>query len=191
MFSLIGTLFTSIISGGATGIFGVAVQRYFDLKNKDRDIQLESMRQGHEINMRKVDLEIMQKESEAKVSVAKIDAASAEAVADSQSFAASFADPKPYSDDVVATRGQGWVLILLDVVRGLVRPTLTVYLCILTSLVYFQAYNLLKAEGVAMDVSQAMRLIEMVVGTILYLTTTCVLWWFGTRNKQKPPKIRP
>ena len=29
----------------------------------------------------------------------------------------------------------------------------------------------------------------LIVGTILYLTTTCVLWWFGTRNKQEQPKI--
>lgn len=190
MFSILGTIFTSIISGGATGIFGVAIQRFFDLKKIDRDIQIESLRMNHEINLRKVDMEIMEKESAARVRVAEVEAEGREAVADAQTFAASFVEPRAYSADVGVTKNQGWTLIALDFIRGLVRPGLTVYLCIITTLVYFQAYHLLEREGVLMDVSRAMALIELVVGTILYLTTTCVLWWFGTRNKQKPPNIR-
>ncbi len=41
----------------------------------------------------------------------------------------------------------------------------------------------------SLSAEQAIQLIQMVVGTILYLTTTCVLWWFGTRNKGAPPKV--
>ena len=81
-------------------------------------------------------------------------------------------------------------MIVMDVIRGVIRPGLTVYLCVLTTIVYFQAVRLLLSVGIQMDVSRAMKLTELVVGTILYLTTTCVLWWFGTRNRQKPPKVK-
>ena len=183
MFEILGTLFTSIVSGGATGLFGVAVQRYFDLKNKSIELEFEVKKFGHEIDMRKIDAEIMQKESEAKIQVAELNAQAAESVADAQAFAASFQEPKSFAQDHAVTKNQGWAIITLELIRGLVRPGLTVYLCVITTLIYFQAYNLLKSEGVQMDISSALKLTELVVGTILYLTTTCVLWWFGTRNK--------
>jgi len=190
MFEIIGTLFTSIVSGGATGLFGVAIQRYFDLKNKSIELEFEVKKFGHEIDMKNIDLQIMQKESEAKVQVAEVNAQAAESVADAQAFAASFKEPQSFGQDHSVTKNQGWAIITLELIRGLVRPGLTIYLIVLTTLVYFHAETFLRSEGVVMDVSHAMKLTELVVGTILYLTTTCVLWWFGTRNKQKPPKIR-
>jgi hypothetical protein len=33
------------------------------------------------------------------------------------------------------------------------------------------------------------QLHQQIVFTLLYLFTTCVLWWFGTRNKQKQPQL--
>lgn len=190
MFEILGTLFTSIVSGGATGLFGIAIQRYFDLKNKRIDLELENQRFGHELGLRRIDLEIMQKESEAKVQVAEITARSVESSADAAAFAASFnLEPKQYHEMTV-TKNQNWFLVVLDFIRGLVRPGLTLYLCAITTLVYLHARSLLTLEGVQMDLTSAMKLTELVVGTILYLATTCVLWWFGTRNKQKPPKIK-
>lgn len=188
-FSFLTTVFTSIISGGATGILGVAVQRIFDLKNRKLDLEFEASRMEHEIHLREIDMEMMVKEAEAKVRVAEVEGNTKIEVADSEAFAQSFNEPKRYMTGDV-TKNQGWALIFLDFVRGLVRPGLTVYLCVITTAVYFQAYSLLEREGVSLDVGNAMKLIELVVGTILYLTTTCVLWWFGTRNKQKPPKVR-
>jgi hypothetical protein len=78
--------------------------------------------------------------------------------------------------------------VLVDALRGIVRPGLTVYLCAITTLIYSDAQLLLnKAQG--MTATEALDLTKMVVGTVLYLTTTCVLWWFGTRNKQSAPQI--
>lgn len=190
LLSILGTLFTSIISGGATGILGVAIQRFFDLKNKTLDIRQESIRLDHELKLKRVDLEIMDKEVAGRVRIAETEAEASKDVAESSAFAASFNEPIRYSSESTITKNQGWVFIILDFIRGVVRPGLTVYLCVLSTLVYFQAASLLHEEGVRMDIIQAMDLIKMVVGTILYLTTTCVLWWFGTRNRQKAPKIR-
>lgn len=79
-------------------------------------------------------------------------------------------------------------LVALDVLRGVIRPGLTVYLCAITTLVYLEARGILAAAGASLNPTQALAVHDLIVSTILYLTTTTVLWWFGTRNSERPPK---
>ena len=189
MWDTIGSLFTSILSGGMTGLFGIAVQRFADYKNKQLDIDAAKLKYAHEVDLRRVDAEIMAEEWAGRTRVADIEATGREAVASEASFAASFQmEPLRYSEAVKPSGGQSWVLVFLDFIRGIVRPMLTVYLCVLTTLVYFQARDLFNSSAMDSDPLEAVEILQQVVGTILYLTTTCVLWWFGTRNKQPAPK---
>src|SRR5262249_44371924 len=113
--------------------------------------------------------------------------AAADAAA-SRAFEASYAmEPKRYSEGVPVGKVGGFLLILLDLFRGVVRPALTVYLCAISTLIYLQARELIGKENLSTD--QALQIEHLIVGTILYLTTTCVLWWFGTRNKQQVPQL--
>lgn len=186
MLELLGTALSSIIGGGMTGIFGVVVQRIADYKNKQLDLQLVEKRNAHEIASKKVDAEIMAQEWAARTKVAEIEGQTREAVADSQAFAASFNEPQKYSSSRL-TPAQEWLMVILDFIRGIVRPSLTLYLCALTTFIYMHSKLLMELHGQTMTPDQAMGHVNLVVGTVLYLTTTCVLWWFGTRNKQKPP----
>lgn len=189
MLEILGTIFGSIFSGGATGLIGMIAQRWADYKNRQLDIQLEEKKYAHAIALREVDAKILAQEWAARTQVAQVEAAGREAVADAGAFAESYKlEPARYSEDVKPTWGQGWVLILLDAFRGCIRPLLTVYLCALTTFVWWQARTVLNAED--LDTAAALDVWKMVVGTILYLTTTCVLWWFGTRNKQTAPKVQ-
>lgn len=185
MLELLGTVFSSIVAGGMTGILGVVVQRFFDMKNKTLDMQLIEKKHAHEVQMKRVDAEIMDKEFANRTQVANIEATSREAVADAQAFASSFNEPQRYSDSVKPSLGQAWLLVILDFIRGIVRPALTVYLCAVTTLIYLNAKATI--DEYPMPHEDAVNLINTVVNTILYLCSTCVLWWFGTRNKQKAP----
>lgn len=189
MLEVLGTIFGSIFSGGATGLVGIVLQRFADYKNKQLDMQLEAQRFSHEVEKRKLDREIMQEEWKGRDKVAQTEAQGAEAVADAQAFAASFRmEPARYAEGARLTRGQAWLLVILDAVRGAVRPLLTIYLCLLTTYVWWQVRQTLSAEDLTQEA--ALDVWKMVVGNILYLTTTCVLWWFGTRNKADgPPKL--
>lgn len=182
----ISGLLSSIIGGGATGILGIAVQRIADYKNRQLDIEITKANHIHEANMREVDAKIMAQEWAARTKVAEVEGAVKVDVADSQVFAASFNEPTQYSSILKPNEKQGWLLVILDFIRGLVRPVLTVYLCVLTTLVYLQARSLL---GTQMESVQAFEVLQKVVDTIMYLTTTCVLWWYGTRNKGPTPKL--
>lgn len=184
MLEILGTIFGSIFSGGATGLLGVILQRVADYKNKQLDMQLEAQRFAHELEKRRVDAEIMKQEWAGRLQVAQAEAAGAEAVADANAFAASFKLEPPQYASGKLTPNQTWLMVILDFIRGSIRPALTIYLCLLTTYVWYQVRTILGTTS--LDIQGAVAVWNMVVGNILYLTTTCVLWWFGTRNKGQP-----
>jgi hypothetical protein len=183
MLTILGTIFSSIFSGGATGIIGVIAQRFADYKNKQLDMQLEAQRHANAVALRRVDAEIMAQEWAARTKVAEVEGETAKEVADAAAFGKSFEmEPQRYSGEKL-TPNQQWVMVALDAFRGAVRPMLTVYLCVLTTLIYILARQKVQAEDLTSG--EALELLKLIIGSILYLTTTCVLWWFGTRNKNK------
>ncbi len=176
----IGGFLGSVLSGGVTGILGVAVQRVADYKNKQLDLQAAREKAQSEIALKQADAAIMAQEWAARTKIAETEAAGQEAVADSQAFAASFNEPKQYAAGAL-NPAQTWLMVVLDFVRGIVRPGLTIYLCVLTTLVYFQAREIQVRTGISSE--EAYAVVKQVTSTILYLATTCLLWWFGVRNK--------
>ena len=180
-------LITNLFGGGLVGLIGGVITRWMDYKNKQLDIAAAREKYAQEVALKKVDAEIMAAEWAARTKVAEVEAAGRESVADAQAFAASFNEPVSYSEKVAPTAGQGWLLVLLDCVRGIVRPALTIYLCAITTMFYLQARWLL-GNGVDPDATQ--ELLVKIVDTVLFLTTSCVLWWFGTRVKSQPPSLK-
>ena len=173
-------LITSAFGGGLTGLLGGVVDKVFTYKTKKLEIEQNRERFAHEVNMRKADAEIMAQEWAARTKVAEVEGAVKVDVADAVAFAASFNEPERYAVNV--TEKQNWLMVGLDVARGIVRPGLTLYLCVLTTLLYLKAHKLVPSE---IPTDQALGMVTEIQNTIMYLTTTCILWWFGTRNKAK------
>ena len=195
MLDLIGTVVTSILGGGATGLFGVLIQRWADYKNRQQDLELQKIKFDHEAVMKDKDAAIMAQEWAARTRVAEVEtagrvdeakakAAGDEAVADAKAFEASFKmEPVRWSEGVKPTRNQSWILVLLDAFRAIVRPGLTLYLCYLVT----EVYNESRKYGNTLTADQAFDILKLLIGTVVYLWTTCTLWWFGTRNKGPAP----
>lgn len=174
----------SVFTGGLTGIIGVAIQRFTEYKTKQLEAEMAKDKMAHEIDMKHADAEIMQQEWASRTKVAEIEGAAKESVADAGAFdTALTSEPKRYSDETKTTNEQQWMFVMLDFVRGAVRPALTIYLCGITTVIYVQSKNLLGSSTFTPD--QAYNLTAQIIETVLYLTTTCVLFWFGTRNKEK------
>lgn len=188
LLDLLGGGITSILSGGATGLIGVVAQRYFDHKKAQLDLESQKLKQDHEVAMREADSKIVDREWAGRAQVASTEAEAAKDVAASQAFGQTLLrEPERYSNAAALTWGQQWILVLLDAVRGSVRPFLTVYLCALTTYIWYQVRQLLSIED--LEPGDVLEVWKLVVSTILYLTTTVVLWWFGTRNKQGQPTL--
>lgn len=179
---------TSVFSGGVTGLLGVVFQRFFDHQKNKLDLKAKEIDYAHQREMRKEDREMMLLEYDQRIKLQDSVNEGKENEADSKAFATSFTmEPKQYSAGQKMTPAQGWVLVVLDLLRGLVRPGLTIYLCAITTLIYLEARALIKLYGIMFTADKVVDIHQTIVNTILYLTTTCVLWWFGTRNKGTQP----
>lgn len=171
---------TSLFGGGLTGLIGGVTEKIFAYKARKLALQENREKYAHEVDMKKADADIMAQEWAARTKVADIEAVAKIEKADAKAFSASFNEPVRYSQGDLTTK-QNWLMVVLDTIRGLVRPGLTLYLCAITTVLYLRARSLVP-EGVSVD--QALGMVDTITNTILYLTTTCVLWWFGTRNKK-------
>jgi len=181
---MVSEFITSIISGGITGLFGASITHYFDYLNKKLDVQSQDSKQKNEITLREMDSHIMQLEWQARNEIAVTESDSRVEVADSEAFKAALtSEPKLYSNPSKYSRLQNTIMVFVDSIRGLIRPVLTVYLCGVTTAVYMQAGQIIKAQPLSVD--QSVEVYTQISSTILYLTTTCVLFWFGSRTKEK------
>lgn len=75
-------------------------------------------------------------------------------------------------------------LVLVDSLRGLMRPLITLYLLCLASLVSFRLMTLTGGlEGLGK--SGLTEAFAQILDQLLFLTTTAVTWWFGARPSSK------
>lgn len=174
----------SVISGGATGLIGTAVQSVFQYKSKVLDVELEKQKGLNEIEQRKLDIEAQKQEWASKTQIAEITTQGETDKADAATLMASYQlEPQQYAEKSLLTHAQNWLFVLVDTLKAVIRPGLTIYLCGITTLIYIQTRGLISTNQ-----GDAFALLEKLVNTILYLTTSVILWWFGSRNKSKGVK---
>jgi len=187
------SVFGSVFAGGATGLLGVLVQKFFDLQTRKLDAESSLKRAELELQLKDKDLAIMQAEWEQRGKVATIEQEGAVAVEAQKAFAQSLqADRATYltadaaKGDIFSLR----VLALLEFLRGVVRPTLTLALLVMSWQLYEQTSAILKTIGTQPNVEVLQAQSLHISTTILYLATTVVTWWFGIRNPQQPPSFK-
>ena len=153
----------SILTGGATGLIGTLFSGVFGFFKARGD-------RKHEIAMRKIDLEEFKLEAESAERLQSLKLEGQVARADSEALQASYRLAQSrWTSNVSLSSLQVWLLLLIDVVRGLMRPVLT------CAFVYGSFYILQEEYIEPHDV----------VSTILYLTVASVTWWFGNRTIEK------
>lgn len=184
MMDILGTVLGAVFSGGATGLLGVIVQRWFDHKAKEQEIEVVKLQLANAVELSKL-------ETERTTRVAEIEMEGKFAEADASTMQASFKhDSATYvSQDAQKRKGfvGGLVLFMMasvDFLRGILRPGMTAYLCALVTVMFFWVRDLADKAGIGLTGDQAFQLMLQIIVTILYVFTTCATWWFGAR----PPK---
>ena len=159
----------SVISGGATGLLGTVLSGVTDYFKQRQANKMK-------LAMMAEEREMMRLEIQGAENVAKINAESAMDVAESEAFARTFSAERIKFLNTDNKWIQG-MLASAEFIRAMVRPVLTTVLVIYAYIIYKDAVEQMNEE-----------MVRYCTMTILYLTTTAVLWWFGTRNKATPPK---
>ena len=189
----LGSLLTGGAAGGLIGLLGTWLRGREEREAKRID-------HAHQLEMRRIDLEEMSREADLHLrqTQAEIDGQKAKAAGElaiAQEVAAGQAQVASYAADR-ATYSAGWagklkgawggviafLLALVDVARGLIRPILTVYLVMVLTAISLHLYRLSVIQTVQSE--QAWALLAQVVGDIAFLTSTAVTWWFGSRPNQ-------
>jgi hypothetical protein len=169
----IAEIIGSIFSGGVTGLIGAGITAFVEFKKQKLMFE-------HEVKMEELNQKTMQMEIEGQLRIAETEAEAAINVADAETLAKSYdADRAAYTNEAART---GILFKLVDFVRGMIRPVLTIYLAVIVSLLYWNMQGAL-GDVSTLNPNDLMSLYREVVLSIIYVATTVILWWFGTRNK--------
>ena len=161
----------AIFGGGLTGLIGSAVTAFTEIKKQ-------KMQYEHEEKMQEFAMQTLKLETEAQLKIVEVETTGKIEVADADVFKASFDNDKAtYSVGIQKGKVTSFLLVLVDLLRGSVRPIVTYYFTILISIIFFDLFTKYDISG------KAESIINDVVLVILYIGTTVILWWFGTRNK--------
>ena len=175
--SLIGSSF----GGGLLGVFGTFIKAKAEYKNKELDYQ-------HSLDIHRADMESMRLEAKLKVdeiqlqnqgrlSLANVEAERAKDVGDVNIRQASYNNDK-----------SSYGIIFIDSVRGLMRPIITTYLLILMSYIAYKINSIVGGLN-GLPALEIWTLYHELIIAIIFLTTTTITWWFGTRPVVKKEVI--
>lgn len=191
MFDLMGMLVSGVLSGGATGLIGVLIQRWFDFKNRQQDIEIVKLNLANAVELSKLESDRANVRAQVELELSENELEQRTIEAENTSLQMSYAaDQATYLNQSAQSRA-GWVgnlivlmMALVDFARGMLRPGMTIYLCVLVTLMFAWAKQLADQYGVHITERLVMDVITQIIATILYVFTTITLWWFGSR----PPK---
>lgn len=78
------------------------------------------------------------------------------------------------------TESQKTKSTIADAIRAVVRPIITIYLLTVTTWLAYVVWT--KTKGIeTWETGELEELIRLIISQLLFLTTTCVVWWFGAR----------
>jgi len=197
---MIGT----IISFLGSGVFGSVLGVVGNWLNQRAIRKTEDMKNKHEIAMAHVQIDIIKAQTDAAVKVTQAKVQGAVDLQDSKAYAATIevANQRSFSDKWIDKMFSvtGWLryvavplafcimgpLAAVDVVKGFMRPALTLSFTAGFGYLTYTAYFILKQKGFAtLSPDQAVLYFTLALDTCIMLTTTCVTWWFGDRRAAK------
>lgn len=188
-----------VILGGVTGLLGNGITSWFKYKNA-------KMEYTHKEKMVDLETQAMIKESEMQIDITKsriegeIELADAAAFDTSQKIGSQKLFHEKWIDMIMeAGRTEKWYSFVfkvsgtmisasfafVDWLNAMMRPTLTIYLVASSSYITLLAWKIMKTYGVEITSTEAVAIFNQVSSTMIFLSVSCVTWWFGDRSVSK------
>lgn len=185
------------IFGAATGLIGNVITSIMQFKTQ-------KLKNEHEQDMLRLETAAMRAEAEANIRISKAQIEGEVELADSAAYMTSMQlgnksmFNEKWVDTLFEVKGK-WRIItfplgcfaafmfgLVDWLRGFMRPALTLYLTALTTAITWMAWDIMQKHGLGtLTAEQAMSIFNQVIAIVIYLTVSCVTWWFGDRTMSK------
>ncbi len=197
---MIAEIIGSVFTGGATGLLGILIQRFFDYKKAQTDIEMRRAELANQLEVHRQQLASEERiaqlgvtkadrEAQAQEYRAEMDAQAAIAQAEAAIRAASYANDE--SKYLKAASGHPWYVSLLmglvDTLRGTFRPGVGWYLVILCSMLWWQLEKIAVEMKIVYTAAQVHELQLLLLQTLLFQMSAALTWYFGARPSQ--PKM--
>jgi hypothetical protein len=187
---------TSLLGGGLTGLVGSCITAFTNYK---------TAKINNEFTIKKIELEIKKgiTEAESKMKISETETAGAVQLAQEEAYKLSqkVGNEKSFSERWIDKLfdATGWIkyisvpsaviiamaFALVDFLRGLMRPALTIYMTIMATIVTSMAWNLLEKQHALLPIIDAVAIYKNSINTITYLCISSFTWWFGSRSVEK------
>jgi len=186
-------ILASILGGGLTGLIGNALTSFTNFR-------MQKLKNQHEEKMSELDMQTIRLEAEMQVKVTTAETEGKISLAEVDALKASYAQAgKPlfersYMDKLMKSPWTAWIGAILsflfgfvDFLKGAARPVLTYYLMGVSTWITIIAYQTVeKATGASpLDLVKSLELFDKITTTMIYLTVSCVSWWFADRRIAK------
>ena len=191
------------ILGIITGIGGNIVQGIFNYKTQKLEIERDKLNNEHKIAMVKAETDAMVEEAKANIAITHAQVEGAVELADANiSLQAQKEGNKnlfgqKWIDTLMNVEGK-WKMITLpiasfiavlfgfvDFLKGLIRPSLTIYLVGLSTWITYKAWEIMNIHGSAISNLEAVEIWKESTSIMIYLTVSAVTFWFGDRRMGK------
>jgi hypothetical protein len=181
----IGGVLSTGVTGGLSGVFGAGVTAYFKIKQQKIELENRKLDNEHELAMADKHLAQQQAETDGAVKIEEARADIEETKAEGKALAQSFKmASKNLFDKSYMEKLPPWIqgaiamgFAAMDLLKASVRPITTYILLWATLFISYKTYQ----ESPEAFVASATLLVE----TIIYLTVTCLTWWYCDRRMGK------
>ena len=164
--------------GSALGWIGGAIQKHQDLQVRKVELAFEEKKFAHDLELRRVDIEIMDREIAGKERIASIEAEGKVSVAQLDAIADGYK---------TQFTGSGRV----DAFSRLIRPIVTVYFVLTSTILTYLIFKSAIDSGVQFTQQQWHDWVSYVLEWIFFQSGVVIGWWFAMRASgahPKPPK---
>lgn len=197
---MIGT----IISFLGSSVFGSVLGVAGNWLNQRSIRKTEEIKNKHELAMAAVQIDFLKAKTDASIKITQAKVQGMVDLEDSKAYATTIvvANQKSFSDKWIDKMldVKGWLkyiavpmafcimgpLALVDVIKGFMRPGLTLGFTAGFGYLAYIAYDILEIKGIDILTSdQAVLYFTLAMDTCIMLTTTCVTWWYSDRAAAK------
>lgn len=177
LIAIIAKLLGSNFMGSALGWIGGWLQRKQDIEVKKLELADADKARAHEVNLRRIDIEVMQAEIAGKERIASIEAEGKVEAAQMDAIA------KGYETQFA---GEGWVASF----SRAIRPVVTLWFVVASSALTIAVILLATRAGVEFTAADWRSWLGYVLEWTMFQAGLVIGWWFAIRNSQVPKLSR-
>jgi hypothetical protein len=164
----------SILSSSGFGAILGTVGAFFT-----RAQETKKQKQDHEFQIEMAKLNLEESKADRVHELDMADKERKQAETEGQ-IAGELIDSESFKESIISSRVKSGIKII-DGIRALMRPLITIYLLAISSIVAVEISSLVGGLE-SFDAEKLFDLYTGVISDLGFLTMTAVTWWFGTRN---------